>query len=41
MTVECVGAQLSCEGAQMLEREMPGIREFADFLAVPIDTFGF
>jgi hypothetical protein len=40
-TVECVGRQYLCEGAQLLEREAPRLREYADFLGIPTTAFGF
>ncbi len=39
--VGCVGSQFMCEGAQVLEREAPRLREYAGFVGVPIQAFGF
>jgi hypothetical protein len=34
--IECIGEQHFCEGAQMLERQAPRLREYAAFLGVQI-----
>lgn len=39
--IECVGKQYLCEGAQMIERESPRLREYATYLGIPLDAVGF
>jgi len=38
--VNCVGAQLACEGRQMYERQTPRVEEFAVAVGFPLDHLG-